>query len=185
LTVDVGAATAPGTYTITVTGTGGSATHATAVALIVTAAATGVANGGFESGTLAGWTPSAAGGAPLPAITTAAHTGGYAARIGALTPVNGDSNLEQTVTVLAGNPQLRFWYQPHCTDATDKIDMQIRSTGGATPAKVLTGCPKATTWTNVSYAMGSYAGQTMVLRWQAHDQRGNPVSFLLDDVTLG
>ena len=185
MTVSVGSTTAPGTYTITVTGTGVSATHTTTVALTVTAPAGPVVNGGFETGTFTWWTSSSAGDAPPPTITTTAHGGAYAARIGGMSAFTGDSRLQQTVTVPAGSPQLRFWYQPNCANVGGKIDMQIRTISGTTLAKVVTGCPKATAWTSVSYTMAAYTGQTVVLWWQAHGQGGRPVSLLLDDVTLG
>ena len=183
MTVSTGSATAPGTYAITVTGTGTRTTQTATVTLTVTANA--VANGGFETGTFAGWTPSAAGGAPLPTVVASAHSGGYAARVGSTTTVTGNSKLQQTVSVPAGSPQLRFWYRPHCTSAGNKIDVQIHSTDGATLAKVLHACSNTDAWTSVSYAMSAYAGQAVVLWWQAHDEGGNPASFLLDDVTLG
>jgi hypothetical protein len=50
----------------------------------------------------------------------------------ATTAFHGDSKLQQKVTAPTGSPQLRLWYQPHCVDYTDKIDMQIRTTTGAT-----------------------------------------------------
>src|SRR5207248_2204298 len=135
MTVAVGASTAAGSYTITVTGTGTSATRTTTVALTVTAAG-GVVNGDFETGSLSGWTT---GGRFSPRAVTTAHGGAYAAQLGSTSAFNGDSTLTQTVTVPTGSPTLTFWYQPHCTDTItyDEIQMQIRSTSGATLATVL------------------------------------------------
>jgi len=105
MTIGVGSSTATGTYPITVTGTGTSATHTTSVTLTVTAAPQGVVNGGFETGSLSGWSAS---GAFLPVIGTTAHSGSYAARLGSTNPVNGNSTLSQTVAVPAGTSRLTF-----------------------------------------------------------------------------
>src|SRR3954454_6478952 len=80
LTLAVGSSTAAGTYTITVTGTGASATHTAAVSLTVTSAAPpgGVVNGGFETGSLTGWSSA---GVVAPRIVTTAHSGSYAAQL--------------------------------------------------------------------------------------------------------
>jgi hypothetical protein len=183
MTLNIGAATPPGTYTITVTGTGTSVTHTVAVTVTVTRNA--VVNGGFETGTLTGWTASATGTAPLPLIASPSHSGAYAARLGGTHTFNGNSKLRQTVTVPTGNPQLGFWYQSQCVGPADSIDIQIRSNSGATLAKVVSGCTTHTAWSSVSYGMSAYAGQTVVLWCQAHEQSANPVSLLLDDMTLG
>ena len=65
------------------TGAAGSASHSAAVDLVVTAAGGGgggLVNGGFESGSLAGWTP---GGAISPTlVATPVHSGAHAARLG-------------------------------------------------------------------------------------------------------
>jgi hypothetical protein len=187
MTVNVAATTATGTYTITVTGTGTSATHTTSVTLTVTTpvTGTGVANGGFETGNLTGWTAS---GAYKPIISTTAHTGAYSAQIGSKNPVNGDSTLTQAITLPSGNSRVTFWYQAHCTDSItyDQIQMQVRSTGGATLATGLYVCPPSTAWTSVTVDTSAYAGQTVVLWFDDHDDGypDDPTYFLLDDVSV-
>jgi len=51
---------------------------------------------------------------------------------------------------------------------------------------VLNVCPTATAWTNVTFNTTTYAGQTVVLWFNDHDDNYpiDPTYFLLDDVTL-
>jgi len=185
MTVTVGSST-PGTYTLTVTGTGTSATHTTTVSLTVTSSGGGqaVVNGGFETGSLSGWTAS---GAFTPLAVATPHTGGFSARLGSTSPFNGNSTLTQSIVVPAG-ATLRFWYQPHCTDSItyDQIQAQIRSTSGTTLATVLNVCSNTGVWTQASFSLASWAGQTVVLWFNDHDDNypGDPTYFLLDDVTV-
>jgi hypothetical protein len=189
MTVAVGEATTPGTYTVTVTGTGSSATHTTSVTLTVNAPPPpggGVVNGGFETGSLSGWTAS---GFVLPRIvTTTPHGGSYAAQLGQSSAFNGNSTLAQTVAIPSGSSRLTFWYQPHCPDTLtyDQIQMQIRSTGGSTLATVLNVCSNSGTWTQVSADTSAYAGQSVVLWFNVHDDgwASDPTYALLDDVAV-
>jgi hypothetical protein len=184
MTVNVGSSTAAGSYTITVTGTGSSATHSTSVGLTVTTVGA-LVNGGFESGNLSGWT---AGGLVVPQVVTTAHTGSYAAKLGSTTAFNGNSTLTQTITIPSGHSRLTFWYQPHCPDTLtyDQIQMQIRNTAGSTLATVLNVCSNSGSWTSVSYDTSAYAGQTVVLWFNGHDDgyASDPTYSFLDDVAV-
>jgi len=188
MTLNVGSSTAPGPYTVTVTGAGATGTvHSTSVSLTVTAS-TGqpVVNGGFETGSLSGWT--ASGVVPPKVVTPAAHSGAYSAQLGSSSAYNGNSTLTQTVTIPSGNSRLTFWYQPHCPDTLtyDQIQAQIRSTAGATLATLLNVCSNSGAWTSVTYDTSSFAGQTVVLWFNDHDDNwpSDPTYSLLDDVAI-
>ncbi len=189
MTVSTSSSTPAGTSTITVTGTSGSTSHSATTSLTVNSAGGGnvVVNGGFETGDFTGWARS---GNTLPAIVTSpVHTGNFAARIGSTSP-DGNSILRQTIKVPSGHPTLTFWYNPTCTDTIqfDQQTVQIRSTSGSVLATVLNVCNNSQTWTQVSFDMSQFAGQTVVLYFRDHDDGFNnppdPTFFYLDDVSV-
>ncbi|HXM55851.1 MAG TPA: hypothetical protein VOB72_10725 [Candidatus Dormibacteraeota bacterium] len=188
LTVSTAATTPNGTFTLTVTGASSATSHSATASLTVTGGAAIVANGGFETGTFSGWTTS--GGFAPAIVTTPTHSGSFAAQLGSTGAVNANSTITQTITVPAGGATLTFWYNPHCTDTVtfDQQQAQIRSTSGSTLATVLNVCNNSGTWTQVTFSLNSFAGQTVVLWFNDHDDGftnpPDPTWFFLDDVSV-
>ncbi|MGN6431633.1 MAG: hypothetical protein ACTHNB_13025 [Gaiellaceae bacterium] len=185
-TMTVSNSTAPGgTYTITVKGTSPSASHTATVTLNVPSHNV-VSNPGFETGAFAPWTT---GGVRAPIIVgSGAHGGTYAARPGSPSPYNGNSTFQQTITVPAGGGTLSYWYKPHCPDtlAYDQQQMQIRNTAGTRLATVMNVCSNSGVWTQRTFNLASYAGQTVVLWFNVHDDGWptDPTYMLVDDVSI-
>jgi hypothetical protein len=186
------------TYTFTVTASnpaGAAAESSPSNAVTPSSSLPIVQNGGFETG-LGSWT---AGGQSLPVASTAkAHTGTGSALLGTLsgTEPNGDSTLSQTVAVPSGGTSaLHFWYNPATTDtlcsgtscAFDWEEAQIRSTTGQTLASVFKSNSNSQTWTQVNFDLTPYAGQSVVLWFNVHQDGSVPPddsSMYLDDVSV-
>lgn len=181
LTVNAGSAAA-GNYTVTVTGTEGSATHATTVAVTVTAVSTGggLVNGGFESG-LTGWTATG-----TTSVSSAGHTGS-AAQLGATSPTNGDSTLSQTFTAPAGATSLSLYSKIVCPDTLtyDWATATLKdNTAGTTATVIARTCTNSGVWMQSTSAIT--AGHSYLLTLVSHDDNyaSDPTDTLFDDVTL-
>src|SRR5262249_11243008 len=154
-----------------------------------------VQNGGFES-SLTFW--STGGVAPPTASTVRAHGGTGSALLGTVSGTEplGDSWLSQTIAgPSAGTSSLSFWYWPAAPDGLctgsgciyDWEEAQIRNTSGATLATVFKGNSNAQAWTQVTADLSAYAGQTIVLWFNVHQDGANPAddtAIYLDDVVV-
>jgi len=190
LTFTASSTATTGTSTVTVTGTSGSTTHTTTIALTVAAQSTQlIQNGGFETGTLTNWT---AGGVYLPFTTTVQkHSGTYSAQLGASSgsEPNGDSSLYQAITIpsTATKATLTFWYWPSTTDTItyDWQEAQVRNSSGATLAQIMKVASNTQVWTQVTYDLTTYKGQTIRVYFNDHqDGFGDLTYMYLDDVSV-
>jgi uncharacterized membrane protein len=190
LTFTASSTAATGTSTVTVTGTSGSITQHATISLTVTAPSTQlIQNGGFETGTLANWIT---GGVYSPFVETVQkHSGSNSAQLSASSGAepNGDSSLYQTITIpsTATKATLTFWYWPSTTDTItyDWQEAQVQNTSGATLAQIMKVCSNAQVWTQVTYDLTSYKGQTIRVYFNDHgDGYGDLTYMYLDDVTV-
>ena len=188
-----------GTYTVTPSLSGYTFTPASASETVnganitgvnftaASASSTGIANGGFETGSLSGWSTSGA--VPPAASTAQKHSGSYSAYLAG--SVNGsatDSILYQNVTVPAGGGTLSFWYYPVSPDTItyDWQQVDICNTSGTVLANVMKVCSNTKAWTNKTLDLSSYAGQTIQIRFTDHDDgySGDQTNMYVDDVTV-
>jgi hypothetical protein len=190
LTFTASSTAATGTSTVTVTGTSGSLTQTATIALTVTAPSSQlIQNGTFETGSLANWTT---GGAAVPTISTVQkHSGLYSALDGASTgsEPNGDDFLYQTITIpsSATKATLTFWYWPSTTDTItyDWQEAQVQNTAGTTLAQIMKVCSNTQAWTQVTYDLTSYKGQTIRIYFNDHqDGFGDLTYMYVDDVAV-
>jgi hypothetical protein len=192
MTVTVGASTATGSYTITVTGSGGGKTHTTSISLTVTSGGASqqlLLNPGFESGNV-NWT--ATSGVITNSTSEAAHGGTWKAWMDGYGTTHTDTLL-QTVTIpsTATSATLTFWLhidsaETTTTTAYDTMKVQIRNSSGTVLSTLATysNLNKATGYSQKSFNLLSFKGQTIQLFFTATEDSTLQTSFVVDDTAI-
>jgi subtilisin family serine protease len=199
MTISTSGSTPGGTYPITITGSGPSATRTTSYSLTVGGGGGGcsspgqkLANPGFESGTT-GWTTTSgvigqwgASGQPPRSGTRNAWLDGY-----------GFSHTDyayQNVTLPSGctTYALSFWLHIDTAETTtsvayDTLRVQVLNSTGSTVLATLatySNLNKASGYSQRSFSLAAYAGQTIRIRWYGVEDWSLQTSFVLDDTAL-
>lgn len=194
LSITVSSTAVAGTSTITVTGTGGSLTRTTTVTLTVTNGGITqlLGNPGFENGSAspAPWTPTA--GVVDSSASEAAHSGTWKAWLNGYGTTHTDSIL-QTVAIpsTATTATLAFWLHIDTAETTtvtafDTLKVQIRNTVGTVLSTLATysNLNKATGFTQKSFDVTSFKGQTVQVFLVGTEDSSLQTSFVVDDFTL-
>lgn len=164
----------------TVTAASGSVSGTASVTVTATVA-NAINNGGFETGTLASWTPSGTTGV----VSSGAHSGAYAARLGSTSPTSGNSSIKQTFTAPAGSPTLTFWYNVTCPDTVtyDWATATLRDNTAATTKTILPRtCTLNAGWKQVTVTLIAGHSYTLTLTSRDDNYPGDATYTLFDDV---
>jgi lysophospholipase L1-like esterase len=136
-----------------------------------------VLNGGFEAGSLDGWT---LGGSSLPSPSTVAHTGLGAAR---LDGTGGSSSLRQVMSPAAGMAQGHLSFMARLEDpgAPSTLQVVLSKEGSSAPPVTYTLSLVSEAWTHAWYELGDLQGEPLAVTLLVS---GSP-AVLLDEVSLG
>ncbi|MFC9292847.1 M28 family peptidase [Streptomyces sp. NPDC057011] len=186
LSVQVGASTVPGTYTLTVTGQG-TVTHSTTYTLTVTGSGGCtprqlVANGGFESGS-SPWTATA--GVITNQSGQVPHGGSYMAWLNGYGSGHTDS-ASQSLAIPSGCSSYQLSFFLHIdTDETENVvyDKFTVSVGGQT-LETFSNLNANSGYVQKTYNLAQFAGQTVTLKFNGVEDQSLQTSFVVDDVTV-
>ncbi|MEP7014722.1 MAG: kelch repeat-containing protein [Verrucomicrobiota bacterium] len=150
----------------------------------------GLQNTGFETGSFSpGWTISSS--MPAPVVSNLqANTGTYSGHLGSFGPgeTPGDSSFFQQVGVPSTGGTLTYWYWPRTVDNImfDWQDAYVTNAAGTVIlATVMHVCENTQVWTQITFDMSAFAGQTVGIKFLVHgDNAGDATDMFVDDVVV-
>jgi hypothetical protein len=172
-------------------GTAGTATNSSSRASAIsasTAAGCGtqlLGNPGFETGSAAPWTATAAVINPNGQGETS-HSGTWYAWLDGYGTTHTDT-LSQTVTIPAGCTATTFSFWLHIdtaeTTTTAQFD-KLTITANGTTLATFSNVNHASGYTQHSYSLGSFAGQAVTLKFTGTEDSSLQTSFVVDDTAV-
>ena len=181
-----GIPTAAGTGTATVTakdttGASGSTTISWTVAGSGGSGG-GITNGGFEAGTLSGWTVTG----KASTSASAVQTGGYGALVGSANP-SATSAISQTFTAPSGSGKISVSYNITCPDLVyydwATVTLKDNTTGG-TATLLQPTCTLGAGWKTASGSLSAGHSYTITLTSVDDGYAGDPTYTYYDNVTV-
>ncbi|AUG80549.1 hypothetical protein CFP65_5868 [Kitasatospora sp. MMS16-BH015] len=184
-----GTATATGSYNVTATATDAAGkTGSTSFTWTVTGGSTGctpaqlLGNAGFETGTAAPWTTTS--GVVDNSSSQAAHSGSWKAWMNGYGSAHTDT-VSQTVTIPAGcKASFSFWLHIDTaetgTTAYDKLTVSVNGT----TLKTYSNVDAATGYTQRTFDLSAYAGQSVTIKFNGVEDSSLQTSFVIDDTAL-
>ena len=145
---------------------------------------------GFESGGFSSW--SQCGNVNAAMSTTRAHTGTYSARGGSAGStsgeINGDAGVCQQVTIPSSGV-LTFWYYGFSNESSTTYayqEAELMDANGVTVKMLWQAVDESSAWTQKTFNVSAYAGQTLWLYFGVHGDgyTGNYTILYVDDVSL-
>lgn len=198
LTISTTSGTAAGTYSVTVTGTATSGSHSATYTLTVngtgggcTGAGQKLGNPGFESGNTV-WASTSgvigqygSSGQPTHGGTWNAWLDGYG--------TSHTDTLSQSVSLPAGctSYNFSFWLHIDTSETTtgtayDTLRVQVLNSSGTVLATLATysNLNRAAGYSQKSFSLASYAGQTVTLKFTGVEDISLQTSFVVDDTAV-
>lgn len=145
---------------------------------------------GFESGGFSSWAQ--CGNVDAAMSTTRAHTGTYSARAGSAGStsgeINGDAGVCQQVTIPTSG-SLSFWVYGFSNESSTTYayqEAELMDASGATVKMLWQAVDESTGWTQHTFSVSAYAGQTLWLYFGVHGDgyTGAYTILYVDDVSL-
>ncbi|WP_344666906.1 putative Ig domain-containing protein [Catenulispora yoronensis] len=191
-----GTPTTAGTSSVTVTASSGTATGSTTFSWTVNPVGGGctasqlLGNPGFETGSAAPWTSTAA--VIDNSSSEPAHSGSWKAWLDGYGTTHTDT-LAQKVTIPSTCRTATFSFFEHIdtsetttTVAYDKLNVQVLNSAGTVVATLATysNLNKASGYVSHSFSLNSYIGQTISLKFTGTEDSSLQTSFVIDDTAL-